>query len=126
MIADGLNGIKKYYEFLVEQRKETVRLVQGKLDKLAKISINALIVIDVHALDVVGSLIENKISEVNAFEWVMQLRYYWEPDDDDVDQAWVKCVVTRFPYGYEYLGNTGRLVITPLTDKCYMTLMGAL
>jgi dynein heavy chain len=71
MIADGLNGITKYYEFLVEQRKETVRLVQGKLDKLAKISINALIVIDVHALDVVGSLIENKISEVNAFEWVM-------------------------------------------------------
>ena len=114
--------MKKYWnDVLNAQLKELVVLVRQKLPLMVKIAVNALIVIDVHAKDVVENLWRNDISDLNAFEWISQLRYYIE--DDTVN---VKNVQTVFPYGCEYLGNTMRLVITSLTDKCYMTLMGAL
>ena len=98
-----------------------MELVRQPLTKQQQVTINALIVIDVHAKDVVEKLVLANITDVAAFEWISQLRYYWADND-----CYVRCIQTNFPYGYEYLGNTLRLVITPLTDKCYMTLMGAL
>lgn len=40
------------------------------------------------------------------------VRYYWTRDD-----LYIRAVNAEFLYGYEYLGNSGRLVITPLTDR---------
>lgn len=39
-------------------------------------------------------------------------RYYWINND-----LYIRAVNAEFIYGYEYLGNSGRLVITPLTDR---------
>lgn len=88
---------------------------------LEKKTISPLIVQGVHERTVIKLLVDRKISNPFEFEWSSQLRFYIQ-DDDIVG----KCLQTSYPYGYEYLGNTERLVITPLTDKCYMTLMGAI
>lgn len=116
---------KRSIDVLASQLKESldelVILVRQDLTPIARLVLGALIVVDVHARDVVNRLQTSRISSVNDFEWISQLRHYW--DDNNLC---VKTVNASFPYGYEYLGNTGRLVITPLTDRCYLTLAMAM
>ena len=57
--------------------------------------------------------------DAREFEWESQLRFYWEQKPDDLI---VRQCTGQFGYGYEYMGLNGRLVITPLTDRIYLTI----
>lgn len=52
--------------------------------------------------------------QVNAFEWFSQLKFYWDRERED---CYIRQTNTNSIYTYEYIGNSGRLVITPLTDR---------
>lgn len=116
-------GLKGLLPHLLNQLNELRIIVKGDLTKIARMTLSALIVIEVHARDVVDNMIQQGVSSTNAFEWISQLRYYWINTTEELE---IRVVNAQFPYGYEYLGNTTRLVITPLTDRCYLTLTGAL
>lgn len=112
--------VSQYFDELRHSLEDIVNLIRDpSLDKLRRITIKALIVIDVHAKDVVEELAEKRVTDDNDFKWLAQLRYYWSND------CLVKLVNATVKYAYEYLGNSDRLVITPLTDRCYRTLIGA-
>jgi len=116
------NAMSEYYDYLLSQIDAMVMLVRGQLPKLHRTMLGALMILDVHARDVVMAMKKKGVSSLTDFEWTRQLRYYWE---SDVENVVIRQTNTRFIYAYEYLGNGGRLVITPLTDMIYMTLTGA-
>mmetsp|Transcript_7015 Transcript_7015/g.26224 ORF Transcript_7015/g.26224 Transcript_7015/m.26224 type:complete len:4128 (-) Transcript_7015:64-12447(-) len=117
----GLEGLKTYQNVLNTELRELTSLMNTNITKLERNKLGALITIDVHALAVIDEMVERMVDSPTDFKWVSQMRYYWEEDS-----CVVKQVEASFDYGYEYLGNDGRLVITPLTDRIYLTLTGAL
>ncbi|KAH6590256.1 hypothetical protein BASA50_009516 [Batrachochytrium salamandrivorans] len=110
----------------ISSLKRLADLVRSPLGKVDRKKLIALITVEVHSRDVIDKMVKLGCSNVNSFEWMSQLRYYWEKEGKDDEDCFIRQINTHFRFGYEYLGNSGRLVITPLTDRCYMTLTTAL
>ncbi|KAJ2094725.1 dynein heavy chain, partial [Coemansia sp. S100] len=113
--------------------------VEGELQVLADAVLEDLGALDrkksehlitelVHQRDVVRVLIEAHVTSDQDFAWLSQMRFCYNPDtsDDLLGCLIVRMADAQFRYGFEYLGVQERLVQTPLTDRCYLTLTQAL
>ena len=143
-LEGGSESAMKEYLKQVEKRIDALIIkVRGDLDAELRTKIITIITIDVHSRDVVEKFVNQKLTDKESFAWQSQLKLYWEKSRDnemaskqnlrfpwEKDKEKSKCVIrivdwAKF-YSYEYVGNCGRLVITPLTDRCYITLTQAL
>ena len=106
--------------FFPKQRLNSLAaLVRGELPKLVRNVLGALITIDVHARDIISTMVQVGIDSADSFEWLKQMRYYW---DQELDNCVVRMSTSQYVYGYEYLGASARLVITPLTVSSMLKL----
>uniref|UniRef100_A0A915HKX7 Dynein heavy chain, cytoplasmic n=1 Tax=Romanomermis culicivorax TaxID=13658 RepID=A0A915HKX7_ROMCU len=81
----------------------------------------------VHKRDVNRLLIDRKVQNSKSFDWLKQMRFYFDPNQSDVlKKLTINIANARFYYGFEYLGAQDKLVQTPLTDRCYLTMTQAL
>jgi len=127
--ANPLKKVRNLYKKKTELLIECVE--KHNLSMLDRIKIIALIIIEEHNREVIEKLNQNKaINDDSHFDWQSQLRFFrineepeQQPDEMKIN---IRQLESQNFYGCEYQGNNGRLVITLLTDRAYMTLSMAL
>ncbi|NXH15458.1 DYH17 protein, partial [Bucco capensis] len=117
------NAMKDYNKKQVTQLNALISLLTENLTAGDRMKIMTICTIDVHARDVVAKMILEKVKNAKDFTWQSQLRHHW---DEGRKHCYANICDVQLQYCYEYLGNTPRLVITPLTDQCYITLTQSL
>eukprot|EP00306_Pavlova_sp_CCMP459_P002806 CAMPEP_0185179034 /NCGR_PEP_ID=MMETSP1139-20130426/31803_1 /TAXON_ID=298111 /ORGANISM="Pavlova sp., Strain CCMP459" /LENGTH=3023 /DNA_ID=CAMNT_0027744869 /DNA_START=1 /DNA_END=9072 /DNA_ORIENTATION=+ len=123
MAKGDKKSMETYSEDQIAQLSDLIVLVQGKLDSLQRRKIMNMITLETHSRDINLMLIRDEVATKENFKWMGQLKTYWikYPDPNAEPDCWIFNCDASFNYSYEYLGNAGRLVITPLTDRIYTT-----
>ncbi|XP_019756852.1 dynein axonemal heavy chain 8 [Dendroctonus ponderosae] len=100
-----------------------IDLTSKDLTKMQRTHYETMVTIHVHQRDIFDNICKLRVRNILDFEWQAQCRFYYNDENDDV---LVKITDVIFLYQNEYLGITERLAITPLTDRCYITLAQAI
>jgi len=124
--TDAKGSLQKVLQVLEWKLEVMATTVLQELPPDARKKFEQLITEVVRQRDVVRSLMEEEVTDAKDFRWMYHLRYYYDPSAELSKKLVVSLSNANFSYGFEYLGIGERLVQTPLTDKCYLTLTQAL
>ncbi|CAK5084784.1 unnamed protein product [Meloidogyne enterolobii] len=118
--GENLSKVAGLVEKLLSLLSNSVLCDQPRITRLKIIN---LITAFIHKKGIIRDLLKNEVKTINDYNWLKNLRVYFEANTK-------KCVIKMsnavFYYGFEYLGIQEKLVQTPLTDRCYLTMTQAL
>ena len=104
---------------LTERLKTNTRSKSAAEDMVSVLKMKSLIMDLIHCIDVIDQLVAKNVKTDTDWYWIKQLRFALR---EETHPCKVSMVDATFDYTFEYQGNAAKLVHTPLTDKCYLTL----
>ena len=123
--TEDTEALSQVWQQSAQQMAQLVDTIHHDISPLKRNIVISVITKDLHWRDVVERLVNNDVSDIHDFFWQSQLRYYLE-DGQDIEEVKVRQVNSEIAYGYEYAGGSSQLVITPLTERCQLTITSAL
>ncbi len=126
-IAAGSKGaLKSQKKKQVSYLNKLTGIIRGPLSSVERNKVVALITMEIHNRDVMEKMVKANCSSVSDFEWLSQLRFVFQKEGGEFGKCECRQTNSVLEYSYEYQGNNGRLVVTPLTDRCVLTLITAM
>ncbi|WEW60954.1 dynein heavy chain [Emydomyces testavorans] len=125
-LENGGSGLQALYDAQVRVLDLLALTVLGDLDPITRKKCEHMITEFVHQRDTIVKLIDSHASSPTHYLWLLQMRYIYHAEGDFLQRLHVHMANARLDYGFEYLGVPERLVRTPLTDRCFLTLTQAL
>ncbi|EAU37053.1 dynein heavy chain [Aspergillus terreus NIH2624] len=125
-LENGGTDLSSLYDAQVRVLEMLAVTVLGELDAITRKKCEHMITEFVHQRDVISKLIAFNATTPIHYLWLLQMRYVYRPEGEYLQRLYVHMANAKLNYGFEYLGVPERLVRTPLTDRCFLTLTQAL
>ena len=125
-LEGGGSSLPRSYDQEVKILRLLAATVLGDLSSIERKKCEHLITECVHQRDAIEKLVKLGASSPTHYMWLLQMRYVYKAAGDFLQRLTIKMANASLDYGFEYLGVADRLVRTPLTDRCFLTLTQAL
>ena len=125
-LRSGGTDLQGLHRVMVTLLEYLAAAVLEDLDFLTRRKCEHLITEFVHQRDTILALINAGADTAEHFVWLATMRYSYGHEGDFTSRLRVRMANADLLYGFEYLGVPERLVRTPLTDRCFLTLVQAL